>query len=288
MILSRGKVIRFQSFNACRELPVRIYLSTTQDFHYSLDCHPEVEFQFVRRGKGAYFIAGVHCPYQQNSFLIIKPNEPHRGLPSSGCRVEKVCLVFTWQLVEDARCLSFLEKLPRLIQLQEPTATRILLMLHNIAREVDEKDEDWRDMVANNICNLLTLLHRSPGVEISRPASHPVVEKAESFINKHFKESISIQRLANKFHISPSRLSHLFKQDKGWGIAQYVLDRKLAAAKMLLERKPGRKLSIVAEAVGFRDYRLFHRHFTNLIGCTPSEYRIFQTRTPKSSVGVGK
>jgi len=160
-------------------------------------------------------------------------------------------------------------------------------MLHNIDREIDEKAEAWRDMVTHEICNLIILLRRrNPETKIRRPIVYPVVDEAEAFINNHFKESISIQKLSKNFNISPSRLSHLFKKAKGWGIMQYVRDCKLAEAKMLLERDPWLRLKFIAESAGFPDYQIFHRHFKKLIGCTPSNYRLFQTRTPKSSVGA--
>ena len=285
--MSRGKVIKFQSFNACRELPVRIYFSTTRRFHYSLDRHPEVEFQLIQKGAGEYCINGTRYPFRRNTLLIIRPKETHQGLPSARCRVEKVCLVFSWKLIKCYLPEVVVDRLPRRVQLSEKTAMRVIMHMHNISEEICAKDENWRTVATRELINLVTLLVRYERAEPGRPVRHSRIRDVLAYIDGHFREQISLPELARRLHLSPSRLSHVFKREMGRGIKRYKLERQMAEAKMLLEREQCPPVRLVAESVGFKDCRLFLRHFKRLIGCTPSEHRKFQTRTPTSSVGVG-
>jgi len=287
VILSRGKVIRFQSFNACQELPVRVYWATTQDFKYSLDCHPEVELQLIQKGVGEYRINGARYSFRRNTLLIVRPKQVHKCLPKPHCRIEKVCLVFSWKLVEHGWPLSFVDSLPRLLQLSEAAATRVIMRLRNISDEIDKKDAYWGSAISGELVNLIILLHRNRRQQVQPSVCHPVVQEVIQFLDEHFKGPLSILELAKRFGLSPSRLAHVFKRDMKCGIKRYALERQMAEAKMLLEREQCPQARLVAELVGFHDYRLFHRHFKRVIGCTPSEHRRFQTRTSRSSVGVG-
>ena len=284
--MSREKVIEFQSFNACQKVAVRVYWATTNDFHYSLDCHPEVELQLIQKGVGEYRINGTRYPFRRNTLLIVRPKQVHQCLPNPHCRIEKVCLVFSWKLVEHGWPLSFVDGLPRLFQLSESAVTQVIMRLRNISDEIDKKDAYWGSVIPGELVNLIILLHRNRRQQVQPSICHPVVQEALQFLDEHFKEPLSIPELAKRFGLSPSRLSHVFKRAMKCGIKRYVLERQMAEAKMLLEREHCPQVRLVAESVGFDDYRLFHRHFTRVIGCTPSEHRRFQTRTPTSSVGL--
>jgi AraC family transcriptional regulator, arabinose operon regulatory protein len=82
-------------------------------------------------------------------------------------------------------------------------------------------------------------------------------------------ELSDIARIVN---LSPGRLAHLFKNEVGVSIQQYLTQIRLAKAKHQLESS---FLSIkeIAASVGFRNVTRFTSSFKTAVGTTPAEYR---------------
>jgi AraC-like DNA-binding protein len=82
----------------------------------------------------------------------------------------------------------------------------------------------------------------------------------------------TINELADFVHLSPSRLSSIFKKETGDSLCQYLKLQKMWRAKCLLENT---FLSVkeVMALVGLSDISHFVRDFKQLFGATPREYR---------------
>lgn len=79
------------------------------------------------------------------------------------------------------------------------------------------------------------------------------------FLHDHFMEDLSLPQVSAIFHVSPSKVSHLFKKRKGISVYQYVLQRRLIYAKNEIIK--GRSISDVAMACGFTEYTSFYKAF---------------------------
>ena len=93
-----------------------------------------------------------------------------------------------------------------------------------------------------------------------------------TYIHRHFSEELSLQQLADRFFISASYLSHLFKRCAGKGVVVYINEVRIQHAALLLEK---RELSMgeISRQVGFGDLNYFSRKFKAVMGRSPTEYR---------------
>ncbi|WP_338533644.1 response regulator [Paenibacillus peoriae] len=98
------------------------------------------------------------------------------------------------------------------------------------------------------------------------------LEEVKQFINRHFEESLSLDRLSRLFFVSKVYLSKTFKQRYGHNITDYVLEVRMSKA---LEWLVEERLSIkaVAEMTGYDDISYFHRVFKKHFGIAPGEMR---------------
>ena len=78
--------------------------------------------------------------------------------------------------------------------------------------------------------------------------------------------------MARKVHITPSRLSHLFKDELGLTIIEYLTDIRITAAKQMLENSD-LMVKQIAEKVGYQEASYFTRVFKKNTGVSPAEYR---------------
>jgi len=100
--------------------------------------------------------------------------------------------------------------------------------------------------------------------------SHPL-EGLFELIEHHFCDAPSLKQAAKSIYLSPSRISHMFKDLCGIGYCQYILCRRLEESEFLL-RQANASVTNASFAVGFSNPSHFCRNFKEHIGLTPTAY----------------
>lgn len=100
----------------------------------------------------------------------------------------------------------------------------------------------------------------------------PLVKNILAFIDEHYHKGISLQAVAQQFHISAGHLSRLLRKETGWSFVDIVSRTKLEAAKRLL-RDPTKRIQEVSELTGFKNYVYFYQVFKKYEGISPQEYK---------------
>lgn len=107
------------------------------------------------------------------------------------------------------------------------------------------------------------------------PKSAPrtkIVDEAVKWLENHYPEKVSIDRLAAYMGYSRARLFVLFREHTGLSPNDYLLRFRIKKAKELLASDHLSSLGI-ASACGFPDSRYFSRVFKQHTGNTPLGYR---------------
>lgn len=92
------------------------------------------------------------------------------------------------------------------------------------------------------------------------------------YLQEHLDKEISLNILADEFHLSSQYISQLFKSEIGVNFLAYLTNIRMERAKKLLLAT---SLSIgeISEKCGYADYRVFTKAFKKEEGSTPSQYR---------------
>ncbi len=98
------------------------------------------------------------------------------------------------------------------------------------------------------------------------------IKKILSFIEAHCHESITVERIAKEVYLSPSRLSHIVKDELGMTLGECVSKKRVDKAKTLLREKE-LPISQIALEVGYPDQTYFTKVFKNVEKCTPKTFR---------------
>lgn len=97
------------------------------------------------------------------------------------------------------------------------------------------------------------------------------IAKIDEFIQSHLKQDFSLMDISSYVGYSPYHLSRAYKASTGRTLMDYVKEKKIMAAAQ--EIAQGETVLQVALAFGFDTHSGFTRAFTEVIGCTPQEYR---------------
>jgi len=103
----------------------------------------------------------------------------------------------------------------------------------------------------------------------------PTADLTESvirYINRNIGKKLTVAHLCTAFHCSKSTLMNLFRKDCGMTLGEYLVDRRMAIAKELLQYTE-EPIGVVALKCGFPDQGYFSKVFSAHVGCSPTAYR---------------
>lgn len=118
-------------------------------------------------------------------------------------------------------------------------------------------------------------------------SKHPKVQKEEGslyqnlldYIEGHLDEELTLEHLAREFFVSKYHIAHIFKDNIGISIHQYITKKRVAACRNAI--LDNAKISSVYLQFGFKDYASFYRAFRKEYGLSPKEYK--ETRKREQS-----
>jgi len=99
-----------------------------------------------------------------------------------------------------------------------------------------------------------------------------IVRVVHEYVADHLDGELSLTRLAELVHHSPTYLSRTYRKHTGSTLFEYIADRRMGEAKRLLSAG-GMKIHEIAAAVGYESAPHFTRFFKKQFGLTPQEYR---------------
>lgn len=107
---------------------------------------------------------------------------------------------------------------------------------------------------------------------LSPEASFLPVQQILDELDRSFADKFSLGGLAAKFHVSPGCLSAHFRRHVGMSPMQYVIQSRLAHARVLLLKTELTVLEISSQC-GYGDVSNFVRRFRAQFGVTPLQFR---------------
>ena len=106
---------------------------------------------------------------------------------------------------------------------------------------------------------------------LNGPRKQGKTHLAMAYVTTHFESEITLADVAALCCLSPSRFSHLFRQECGVSFGQHLLRYRVERACEQLA-DPAALAKEVAYAVGFNDVSCFARAFKRQLGVCPSKY----------------
>jgi two-component system response regulator YesN len=106
---------------------------------------------------------------------------------------------------------------------------------------------------------------------LGKDVSQTVV-KVRQFIDENLHLDLNRETIAEQVYLNPAYLSRLFRKETGQSLTDYMVDHRLAKAKVELARTSV-KISDIASSVGYCNFSHFSKLFKKMTGMTPQEYR---------------
>lgn len=111
--------------------------------------------------------------------------------------------------------------------------------------------------------NAATMTHRE-GMSSTNVPGRQILD----YVNAHYTERLSLEKLANLFFCSKNHLNQLFRDQTGLTVMRYISKRRLDYAHMLMAS--GYTAAASAVEAGFSDYSSFYRAYVKQYAYPPS------------------
>jgi AraC family transcriptional regulator, arabinose operon regulatory protein len=114
--------------------------------------------------------------------------------------------------------------------------------------------------------------HCQKEVLICKPSLIGKVMPAIKYVDQNLSRTLTVELLAQTVHLQPNYFSVLFRKIIGLSPIQYVIQKRMDKAKMLLTYTD-KPLYNIAEELGFADQFRFSKLFKKHVSVTPLAYR---------------
>lgn len=102
--------------------------------------------------------------------------------------------------------------------------------------------------------------------------THSQWQQVSNYINTYLDRDLSLVEIAQVINISPTYFASLFKHATGISPHQYVIQKRVERAKMLLS-KTDLAIANIALEVGFSSQSHLNQQFKRFTGMTPKQVR---------------
>ncbi|WP_336771971.1 AraC family transcriptional regulator [Paenibacillus sp. MMO-58] len=253
-----------------------------------LHAHQGIELLYIHEGSGTVTLESQHYKLEDNMLFCFQPYQLHKvDVPlKDGATYIRTNLTF------DARILDpYLQPYPKmqafLRRLMYGMLRRQVFTFCNdktLANLLSDYDKmrtltGGEPSVEDRVLFLLSLfkhlqLHvfESEDTHASMDKNSGHVEKILDWIETHYRQTISLESLSRELHLSSYHISHLFKQQTGMTISDYVAGRRIREACALLENTDY-SINEIGRMIGGFSAPYFSQLFKKHKGVTPHLYR---------------
>lgn len=245
--------------------------------------HPELELNVVTRGTARYLNAGRILDVRRGSVAWLFPEQDH-VLARRSRDFRMYIAVFRRRLLR--RCLP--GKADAAVHDLDPQDSCHRVLTEAALSQVVEPLRRAASAAANaelfggidiprlNVHLAYALVtawdhYRADGAGAAAARAHPAVASAAAILRDE-PELDDLGQLAERVHLSASRLSRLFRREVGVTLVAYRARLRVDAVRRTIAADPDAKLLPTALACGFGSYTQFHRTFREVMGKPPGNY----------------
>lgn len=231
---------------------------------------------YIEDGQGTLICKDVEYALKTGDIVIYNPGDTHScaesgaALDYRGLHIPKETML---DLTEELTGQGALPVFSRNVVYDQEAAWDFRALHQQIMSGSREFDKEERLLL------LLSRLLRLCGQPFEAPpaAGREAVERACAFMEGHYGDRITLDRLGEEAGLSKSALLRAFAREKGVTPYCYLENLRVGAARKLLER--GVPPAEAALRTGFSDQSHFTNYFSRFIGLSPGAYReIFSDR----------
>lgn len=262
-------------------------LLTASNISVGFSKHPRIlhnhddrlELLFVRTGSGSYIVGDECFDIKPGNIIVCNPGVLHDELPEYNRHLSMLVLGVTNVKVKDLPKNHLIpDTVKPILRIDKSTVLMegIFQSIFDSLTFGSESSQETNIYLTQALLSLV--LHAfeeygKPAQDYSNPKDDSdLLHDIKKYIDENYAEKLSIPQISEKFFISQSYLSHLFKRKLGFSPMQYIARRRIGEAQCMLVLTD-KSITEIAIEVGFDNLSHFNVQFKKYVGLSPMAYR---------------
>ena len=252
-----------------------------------LHSHNYYEFYFFMEGDVSIQIGTEVYPIHFGDIMLVPPHIPHRPIIHSTASPYRRFVFWISQeycnhLLQISKDYAYLMQHVQVSQNYFFPTDRITFnaIQSKLLRLIEEvrSDRFGRDaQIPLYVNDLLLYLNRLVYERLHPQKSRTeesLYQNVAAYIEEHLDEDLSLEKLAGEFFVSKYHIAHVFKDNLGLSIHQYITKNRLALCREAILGQMS--ITEAYQTFGFGDYSSFYRAFKKEYGISPKDFRDMQ------------
>jgi AraC-like DNA-binding protein len=267
------------------------YTRELNDKHFDMTWHSHDEYQLflVLKGKGTRFIGNTVKSFDEGDLTFLGPGIPHLWKIEE-FNSDNVSDIFTHGIVVyinpiQLEVLSLNEEFQSLASLLEKVklGMEIYGETRKLVKDQMQQLQGKHGMPSViQLLNIFEVLSHSKEYHLLREeiTEHKAKEVETDRINTvynyaavNFKESISLEDMANLVNMTPTSFSRFFKNKTSKSFIYFLTELRIKNACKLLAKNDNQSISDIGYDSGFNTLSNFNKQFKAFTGLSPKDYK---------------
>lgn len=256
------------------------HLKDMKSMHFEYHYHDFNKIIFFISGHITYFIEGKAYELKPWDILFVSSSEVHKCVIDPSVVYERIVIWINPGFLENhsEECSLFTcfghagERNKNLLRLDNAVLNDVKMLLSRLedaCRNSGFGQTILKNSIFMHLLVLLTreLLGKGDAKDVHDTVIDENIQNVLNYINTNICVDLSIESLADRFYLNRYHLMHKFKQQTGYSVHSYILQKRLMKADTLI--KSGIPAGQACEESGFNDYSSFVRAFKKMFGLPP-------------------
>ncbi|MDQ8006062.1 MAG: AraC family transcriptional regulator [Pedobacter sp.] len=255
-------------------------------WHY----HPELEFHYIIRGEGVRFVGDNISSFEAGEMLLLGENIPHMW------RCNEEYFQNNPNITAEAIVIHFLPEFLGKDFLNKPEAEQILVLFERAKKGLVITGATKKKLLAHmkntvkttgmkrilSILSMLTILSESE--EVTSICTGPLkisinkndtdrLTRVYDYVVANYQKEITLEEISEIANLSVTSFCRYFKMMTKKTFHEFLIHTRINQAKKMLIEDKLSTTDLVCYECGFNHLSNFYRHFRNITGLTPAEYK---------------
>lgn len=240
--------------------------------------HNYYEFLYFKQGDGSYMVEDNIYKITEGDLFITRPQELHTLVFHSSKIYERNFFQISPAFLADLD-IDLLYRINHREAGQHNRISADLVQKYNLGDFYDKIEyyilnrfPESDLMIKTYVIQFLVAVNNILNAEVpaKRNTKNVRIDSITRYINDHIETEISLEELAQQFYINKYYLCHVFKDETGLTLKEFINTRRIARAKQLLNE--GHSITDLCYQCGFNDYSTFYKTFKKFTGKSPRKF----------------
>lgn len=268
--------------------------------HYEsihLHSHEFIEIAFVRSGHGYHILGDHRYEVSKGDLYIINFDTPHSFFPYDKENTQHLsvynCMFLPEFLHQLHIELGILKEIIHIflyksiysdeieytpdLQLSGRLLGEVETLFEKMYWEYTQKQDGYIEVLKILLSELLIKIYRfhrrqQQAAPVQDHFKSQLIYDSIHYLESNYSGKLNLDSLSRHVYLSKSYYCALFKKVTGMSVVEYLQKIRIQKACLLLAESD-RKVTEIAEEVGYNDYKFFNKTFKRIMGMTAAEYK---------------